>query len=374
MEVEHQYMSTPTDIMNIKNTNGVNLCGYRPIPSLNKDILWAGYKYIPVNIDIISEKSVLFNEQRIMDTSDYFSNNKFSPENVQKIIMYLYGCDILINIYCFPIFYDMANFFQIDNLKKDLRNNLEMGFINGKYNPNQTIILLHDLYYLNDPYLNEILLSTVAKNFYSLKTSLYYIDIIILADLLSRNDLNIKTEFDLILFLDKFYDINKEKADWIAQLLIPNIRSLTMKGQEVLKSYNISLIRFGSYQKIMNLSENQIEYQTNVDIPRSSVVRQRLLEGNSIDGYEFGRLRGSGVRIHLPDFTAIVYCDKGKIWLSMLNKNIQAEFSDKRPPIGSLINVTKSYLTEKEIHPEYDYVDKVCEIHNYNVIFKTLEF
>ena len=303
----------------------------------------------------------------------YLAGNQFEAKYIEKTIEYLYGCDIIINIYSFEIFYDIANFFGIDNLKKDLYNNLQEGFISGRYQINQIILILIKLFHIRDFSLNEILLSIVSKNFYDLYKQLYFIDIEILEEIISRDDLNIKTEFDLILFLDEFYRINKINSSDINDLLITKIRSLTMKANEVLKSYNLSLGELTNYREIINANKTNYSMYPNIEVPRLSVIEQRLMEGNNIDNYQFGLRRPNWIETRLPNFTAIVYYDDKKLKLMTYNKVIDAEFSTFFPVrAGKLINVTESYLIDKEIDIESEFTNGICKIIKYDIIFTRL--
>jgi len=220
----------------ILNNKNFNICDF-----YNKFTEISDTKIIINNKDILVDKNLLAKHSKFFYNiiTDYPTNNiynlniDYKINHIENVLSYLYGCDLIINIDDFNIYYSIAEYLRIDELINDLRKNLKDGFENNKYDPQISLQMINFIYYnFYDDDLNNILFDTIANNFKLLHDQLYFSDIDILKNIISKNNLNINSEQDLISFLNYYYVLHQDDKLNIDIKLIPHIRLLTLNKKK----------------------------------------------------------------------------------------------------------------------------------------------
>jgi hypothetical protein len=381
MDVEY------TEIVTIINNN-FDVCNYfNKFKNFSNATIKIGNKNILVNKDVIMKYSKFFNDfitDNPQSDNVYILNTEYPVNFIENTISYLYGCDLIFNINYFSIYYRIADYLMIDELTNLLRQNIEEGFNNRKYDLLQSLKIIIDLFYIGDEILNDILLSTIANNFMSLREQLKYIDINILQNIILRDDLNIDSELELILFLNNYYALHQNNDVEIDSKLIPNIRMLTLSIPEINDITNFLLSELPEYRKLIDrslLSKNNdfaskahlvINYK-NIAIPRNSIIINEFNDKPEIANYHFGLQQSTGYNVILPVFPAIVLNGSlgRNLILQILNDVIIAEVKQmiSIPKIGTMILVTDSIMEEEERRNTNISFNK-CFINKFNIIYE----
>ena len=379
MEVEN------IDIITIINNN-IDYCDY-----FNK------FTDISDTIIRINNKDVLVNKQRLIEYSAFFRNffNDYrNPTNVYSIktdhpvdviktvISYLYGCDISFNIRYFSVYYKVADYLMIDQLKDLLREDIIDGFNNGKYNISYIVDIISNIYYLGDLGFNEALLNTISRQFLSLLNELNTLEVDILQNIISRDDLYVNSELDLVFFLNKYYAIHPNKAIEINNKLIPNIRMLTLSIFDISSILDILLSELDNYDRLINQSlyskkrdgydkANLIAKYKNILTVRTSMVINEFDKYPEMKNYNFKEKKWMQITdvntVDLPPFPAIIIRSIGnQCLLNTWNHQIFANLSNKLllPKVGSMILIVNSKLMQYRADRENQ-----CYINQYEVIF-----
>jgi len=382
MEVEH------TEIITIINNN-FDLCNYfNKFPQISNATIKIGNKNVLINKDMIMKFSTFFNDFISDNPKEnvYILQTEYPANFVEKVISYLYGCDLMFNINYFYIYYKISDYLMIDQLTNSLRENLREGFENRKYDVLQALRILTEVFYIKDDELNNILLITIANNFMSLREQLKFTDINILQTLISRDDLNINSEQEIIFFLNYYYAIHQNNEVEIDQKLIPNIRMLTLSIDEINNISILLLSELSTYKKLVDkslLSKKEdnvfskahliINYK-NISIPRISIVINEFNNRKEITNYYFGTQEITGFKSILPIFPAIIINDflgRINLKLQILNAVIYAKIKDGLdvPKVGSMILITNSVMIEESTrHPTHSFGK--CLINKYNILFE----
>ncbi len=379
MEVEHsQNIIIPN--------NNFDLCDYfNKFPQITNATIRIGNKNILINKEILMKYSKFFHDF-IKDNPHannvYILQTEYPISFVEKVISYLYGCELIFNISYFTIYYKIADYLRIDELTDYLRENLKEGFDNRKYDLLQALKIIIDIFYIGDNQLNEILLSTIANNFMFLRDQLNAIDINILRAIISRDDFNIDLEQELIFFLNYYYAKHQNDKLDIDIKLMSNIRMLTLSIPEISDVSNLLLSELPTYRKLINKSSKRddiiskahliINYP-NISIPRTSVVIAIFNKRPEISNYKFGEQLITNFNAILPIFPAIVMSiDLGRILkLRTLNNIIFAEINRQIniPKVGSMILIVDSIMTSEVIR-NTNFSFNMCLINKYEVIFE----
>lgn len=379
MDVEH------TEIVTIINNN-FDVCNYfNNFKNFSNATIKIGNKNILVNKDVIMKYSTFFHNfitDNPQSDNVYILNTEYPINFIEKVISYLYGCDLVFDINYFSIYYRIADYLMINDLTNSLRENIEEGFKNRKYDLLQSLKIIIDLFYIGDEILNDVLLSTITNNFMSLREQLKYIDINILQNIILRDDLNIDSELELIYFLNNYYALHQNND--IDSKLIPNIRMLTLSISEINDISGILLSELPEYRKLIDrsiLSKNNdiiskahliINYK-NISIPRNSIVINEFNDKPEITNYHFGQQQSTGYNVILPDFPAIVLNGSSgrNLRLQILNDIIFAEVKQmiSIPKIGTMILITNSIM-EEEIRRNTNTSFNKCFINKFNITYE----
>jgi len=220
----------------------------------------------------------------------------------------------------------------------------------------------------------------------SLREQLISIDISILQSILSRDDLNINSEHEVIFFLNYYYTLHQDNK--IDTKLIPNIRMLTLSNPEIDDVSNLLLAELPTYKKFIDRASKGdifskayliINY-SNISIPRNSVVIVIFNKRPEIANYHFGEqlTRNFNPKLPIfPIFPAIVMnidSERG-LTLRIINDIILAEINEKinMPKTGSMILIVDSIMISELItnrNRNTNMSFNTCLINKYDVIFE----
>lgn len=361
-----------------------DLCNYfNKFRQITDATIKIGNKNILVNKDVIMKYSKFFHDiitDNPQTNNVYVLKTEYPINFVEKVISYLYGCELVFNINQFTIYYRIADYLRIDGLVDKLRENLKKGFDNRKYDLLQTLKIITDVFYIGDNELNDILLSTIANNFMLLRDQLELIDINILRSIISRDDLNIDLEHELIFFLNYYYAGHQSNKLEIDIKLVPNIRMLTLQIPEINDVSNLILSELPTYRKLIDKSMNSqigkahliINYP-NISIPRISIVIKEFNKRPEITNYYFGEQLTTNFNTILPTFSAVVMnVNFGRvIQLRIMNDIIFSETNRdiEIPKIGSMILITDSIIISEQVR-NTNLSFNMCLINKYNVKYE----
>ena len=395
MEVEY------SENIIIPNKN-FDLCDYfNKFPQISNAIIRIGNKDILVNKEMLMKYSEFF-RNFITDNAQanniYYLDTEYPINFIKKALAYLYGCELTFNINQFSIYYRIANYLLMDELTDNLRENIKEGFKNHRYDISQALRIVVDIFYIGDDELNEILLATIANNFMYLRKHLGLTDMNILQSIISRNDLNVDVESEVVFFLNQYYARYQNYQIEIDAKLVPNIRMLTLTLLEISAVSHMSLSELPTYEEMLNISYLSkkgdvaskryltINYPE-ISIPRNSVVIYQLNLRPEIKKYPFGKTV-SDIFIsepRLPIFSAIItditfgrlleLKITDNIIHAEINMEINMEMNQKDTglKVGTMILVIDSlFITTPILNRDIDtgLSYNTCLINKYEIMFE----
>ena len=353
MQVEY------TEIITIKNLN-FNLCGYfNNFIEITDTVITINNKKFYLNKTLLRKYSeyfnIIFNEHQ---QENYLFDMEYPIYFIEKVLSYIYGCDLIFNINFFGIVYKIADVFMMSELIESLNENLREGFENNKYSPSQAVTIIIDLFSHGNTNLNNNLFETLSYNFSNISDILYLLDSNILESIISRDDLNIKSETQLIMFLNKYYVKYRNMDIEINTKLIPHIRILTLSLEEIKNVSGIDLMALSEYKKLIDRSllSKQNDFISNAHLilkyPNISTQRYSVIINVFNYFYQHTKLNREDPTFSglLESFPAIVMEKRGPIIygtieLRTIDNVIRGRLHEsiKNPKVGSMI-IINNYL------------------------------